>query len=188
MRIFIALDIPEEIRERIGQYAQRVRPLAPDSRWSKPDALHVTLKFVGETSDARVEEMKQALRGISYPPFEIGFGGVGFFPGEKSARVFWAGVEFTEALPGLASAIDTALKKIGIPRENRPYRPHLTLARASEKREANRAFQQLPRNLPAEIPQFGTMTAQEFILYKSEPMPGGSRYTRLERYPLKGAS
>jgi len=185
MRIFIALDIPEEIRKRISRYAQRLRPLAPDSRWSRPEALHVTLKFVGSADGAKVEEMKQALREISVPPFEIHFDGVGFFPGEKSPRVFWAGVESTEALPALASSIDTALEQIGIPRESKPWRPHLTLARAGAPGKTNRAFQQLPGKLTAEIPRFGTMTAQEFFLYNSEPTPGGSSYTKLKGFPPK---
>lgn len=186
MRIFIALDIPEEIRRRISRYTQQVRSLAPDSRWSRPEALHVTLKFVGNADGAKVAEMKRALHGISLPVFEIGFSGVGFFPGERSPKVFWAGVQSTEELPALASTIDAALEKIGIPRETKPWHPHLTLARAGAPGRVSRAFLQLPGKLPAEIPQFGTMTAREFFLYKSEPTPGGSSYTKLERFALKG--
>ena len=185
MRIFIALDIPEEIRKRIGRYSQQVRPLAPDSRWSRPEALHITLKFVGSADSAKVAEMKQALGEISLPAFDLAFGGTGFFPGEKSPRVFWIGVQSTDALPALAATIDAALEKIGIPRENKPWHPHLTVARAGAPGKAGRAFQQLPGKLPAEIPQFGTMTAREFFLYRSEPEPGGSKYTKLERFPLK---
>jgi RNA 2',3'-cyclic 3'-phosphodiesterase len=186
MRIFIALDIPEEIRTCISRYTQRLRPVAPDSRWSRPEALHVTLKFVGTADSAKVEEMKLALLRISSPAFEVSFRGVGFFPGEKSPRVFWAGVESTDALPALASGINAALEKIGIPREAKLWHPHLTLARAGAPGKISRAFQQLPGKLPAEIPQFGTMTAREFFLYRSDPTPGGSSYTKLEGFPLRG--
>jgi 2'-5' RNA ligase len=188
MRIFIALDIPEEIRGRIARYAEALRPLAPDSRWSRPEALHVTLKFVGQVGDAQLAEIKQALAQVSAAPFEVRFGETGFFPGTRAPRVFWVGVESTEALPSLAGAIDAALEKTGIPREDKPYRPHLTLARAPSDSAASRAFQQLPAKLPAEIPRFGTMAAQEFFLYQSEPMRGGSRYTKLARFPLKGGT
>lgn len=188
MRIFIALDIPAEIRERIVRYTDGLRPLAAGSRWTRSESLHVTLKFVGQASDAKVEEIKQALRGIDAAPFTVGFGQTGFFPGARRPRVLWAGVEAGDGLPRLASAIDAALEKIGIPREEKPFHPHLTLARAGSDDAANHAFQQLPSRLPAESPRFGTMTAQEFFLYKSEPMRGGSHYTKLERFPLKDAS
>jgi len=186
MRIFVALDIPEEIRGRIARYAEALRPLAPDARWARPESLHVTLKFAGQVSDAQLAEIKQALSQVSASPFDVTFGKTGFFPSARAPRVFWAGVESTEALPALAAAIDAALEKTGIAREDKPYRPHLTLARAGSDSAANRAFQRLPAKLPAEIPRFGTMTAQEFFLYQSEPMRGGSRYTKLERFPLKG--
>ncbi|MBZ5522617.1 MAG: RNA 2',3'-cyclic phosphodiesterase [Acidobacteriia bacterium] len=188
MRIFIALDIPEEIRKSIARYVEGVRPFAPDARWTRPESLHVTLKFVGQADDAKVEEIRQALLQVKAPPLEVGFRETGFFPGARAPRVFWAGVEAPKALPALAAAIDAALEKIGIAREDKPYHPHLTLARAGSAPAANRAFRQLPPKLPAEVPQFGTMTAQEFFLYKSEPLRGGSRYTKLERFPLKDAS
>ena len=131
MRIFIALDIPAEVRARLTEYMERARALAPDARWARVEGLHVTLKFVGEISDARLPEMKTALASVKAAPFAVRFGGVGFFPNAKAARVFWAGVEGGDELPRLASAVDAALAKLGIAREEKPYHPHLTLARAS---------------------------------------------------------
>ena len=185
MRIFIALDIPEEIRARLRDYIERVRPLAPEAPWVKAESLHVTLKFIGEASDARVQEVKDVLHQIKSPPLEVEFKDVGFFPSHNSGRVFWVGVHADEALPQLAASIDQALQKTGIPGETREYHPHLTLARAGSRKGAYQTFKQLPKGInPEEHPQFGKMTAQEFFLYRSELSRSGARYTKLERFPF----
>src|SRR5947199_6922437 len=101
MRIFVALDIPDEIRTRLREYMDRVRPLAPDAPWVRPESLHVTLKFIGDAKDARVEEIKNTLRQIKAQPFDVEFSDVGFFPNHKSGRVCWAGVHGGDALPNL---------------------------------------------------------------------------------------
>src|SRR6202000_3389547 len=124
MRIFIALDIPAEIRAHMTQYMERARKLAPDARWARVEGLHVTLKFIGEASDASIREMKAALAAVKAKPFAVKFSGVGFFPNAKAARVFWIGVDGSDALPKLALSIDAALEKIGFEREDRPYHPH----------------------------------------------------------------
>ncbi len=184
VRIFIALDIPGEIREHLNQYVDRVRQLAPDARWVRAKSLHVTLKFVGEVKDAKLAEITTALTPIKAKPFPVEFKATGFFPAPKSARVFWAGVNGGEALPRLASAIDAAVEKLGIPRKKRAYHAHLTLARAPE--DNRHCFRLLHERLGAEEPpRFGTMTAQEFFLYQSQIMRGGARYTKLERFPLQ---
>ena len=185
MRIFIALDLPEEIRVHLREYIERMRPLAPDAPWVRAESLHVTLKFIGEAKDPRVEEVKGVLRQIKSAPFEVEFKDVGFFPSHNSGRVFWVGVHDGDALPALAGNIDQALQKIGIPGETRDYHPHLTLARAGTKKGAYQTFKQLPKGVnPEEHPYFGKMTAREFFLYRSELSRGGARYTKLERFGL----
>jgi 2'-5' RNA ligase len=184
MRIFIALDIPGEVRTRLAEYMDRARALAPGARWARVEGLHVTLKFIGEVTDARVQEIQAALAVIKTKPFLVRFDGVGFFPNPHAARVFWAGVDGGNELPLLASAVDAALEKIGVAREAKPYHPHLTLARAGTHplRELH-ALTEDP--LPQFDTHFGTMTAREFFLYQSQTQKGGSRYTRLERFELQ---
>ena len=179
MRIFIALDIPEQVRARLTEYMERARLLAPEARWARVEGLHVTLKFIGHVDDAVVEKIKAELRSIKATPFEVKFSGVGFFPNPNAGRVFWAGVNGGGSLPKLASTIDAAMEKLGIPRETKPYHPHLTLARTS-----SRPLRGL-KPLLDEPPQFGTMTAREFFLYQSQPQKGGSKYTKLERFELE---
>ena len=180
MRLFIALDIPAEIRARLTEYMEPARALAPNARWARVEGLHVTLKFIGHVDDAAVEKIKAALRAIKTAPFEVKFTGVGFFPNPNAARVFWAAVNGGDHLPVLASTIDAALEKLGFARETKPYHPHLTLARTS-----SRPLRELKPLLEGPPPQFGTMTAREFFLYQSQPQKGGSKYTKLERFALE---
>ncbi|HEY6972102.1 MAG TPA: RNA 2',3'-cyclic phosphodiesterase, partial [Candidatus Angelobacter sp.] len=183
---FIALDIPVEIRDRLSQYVDRIRRLAPDARWARIESLHVTLKFIGEVPDAKVQEIQTALATVKARPFDVVFKDIGFFPTPRSARVFWAGVNASDALPQLASAVEDAVEKLGIPREKRAYHAHLTLARAPEGSASKHCFRLLQEKLSAEEPpQFGTMSAQEFFLYRSQIMRGGARYTKLQRFPLE---
>lgn len=186
MRLFIALDIPAEVRERLSQYVERVRIYAPDARWARVESLHVTLKFIGEVNEAKIQEIKNALPQVMASPFEVSFNGTGFFPAPKSARVFWAGVTAPDSLKHLAAAVESSVEKAGIPPEKRPYQAHLTLARAPEGGASRHCFRLLQERLSAEpAPQFGTMTAQEFFLYQSQIMRGGARYTKLQRFPLQ---
>jgi len=194
MRLFIALDIDEAIRERISRFMEGVRGFAPDARWIKPESLHITLKFVGEQPDLAVEQIKLVLSTVKANAIEILFRGYGFFPTAKSARVFWAGIEAGPDLASLAAIVDAKTATLGIPKEDRAFSPHLTLARgrggsASPRwREGdgpNRGFERLQEKLiPLSTPEFGTMTAREFFLYQSQLSPKGSTYTKLARFAL----
>jgi 2'-5' RNA ligase len=186
MRLFIALDIPQEVRERISAYVERVRPLCPDARWARVEGLHITLKFIGEFPDARVPEITQALASVKAPTFHVKFECIGFFPSPKSPRVFWVGVHAGEELPQLAQAVSEALAAIGIPREDKAYSPHITLARAGSRKEPVQNLKALTGLLNEEVEAFGTMTAHEFYLYRSQLGRGGSKYTKLERFGLVG--
>lgn len=212
MRLFIALDIDDAIRERISRFMDGVRGFAPEARWIKPESLHVTLKFIGEQPDAAVERIKLELGKIELNQIELNklkldritasgieitFRGYGFFPTAKSARVFWVGTEAGPDLASLAAAIDEKTATLGIPKEERAFSPHLTLARAgggsgSPRRQKgdgpNRGFQRLQEKLAAlSTGEFGTMTAREFFLYQSQLSPRGSTYTKLARFALTGA-
>lgn len=195
MRLFVALDIDEVIRERIARFGEGVQGFAPDARWVRPESLHVTLKFIGEQPDGAVAEIRKALAAIKASGTQIHFRGYGFFPTAKSARVFWIGMEGGPELASLASAIDERTATLGIAKEERALSPHLTLARAgggsgSPRRmkadRPNRVFQRLQEKLAAlPAPEFGTMTAREFFLYQSQLSPKGSKYTKLDRFALQ---
>ena len=194
MRLFVALDIDNEIRDRITRFLEGVQPFAPDARWVKPESLHVTLKFIGEQPESALDNLKSALETIHTPLAEIHFRAYGFFPTSKSARVFWIGMETGPELAALAAAIDAQMPALGIAKETRPFSPHLTLARAPggsgaphrrKSDKPNRVFQHMQEKLAAlPTPEFGTMTPHEFFLYQSHLSPKGSTYTKLQRFAL----
>ena len=93
MRLFVALDIDENIRSRIARFLDGVREFAPDARWVRPESLHITLKFIGEKDDEETEGIKRALETITADAFEMNIRGYGFFPGPRAPRVFWVGIE-----------------------------------------------------------------------------------------------
>jgi RNA 2',3'-cyclic 3'-phosphodiesterase len=195
MRLFIALDIDDAICDRIARFIEGVQAFAPDVRWAKPESLHVTLKFIGEQPERAVDQIKHALTSVSASAVDIHLQGYGFFPTAKSARVFWIGMEAGPQLAALAATIDEKMSSLGIPKENRAFSPHLTLARgagrsASPRRHKtdapNRIFQHLQEMLAAlPTPEFGTMSAPAFFLYQSQLSPKGSKYTKLARFDLK---
>jgi RNA 2',3'-cyclic 3'-phosphodiesterase len=181
MRLFVALDIPGVVRNKLSAYMDRVREYAPDAKWARVEGLHVTLKFLGEVRDEKLPGIKAALAAVKAAPFEVAFEGIGFFPNPKSPRVFWAGVKAGPELPQLAKSVDDALSPLGFQPEDKAYHPHLTLARARD-----RELRALTPLLEAEAPpQFGTMTAREFFLYQSHTGRGGSKYTKLQAFRLE---
>jgi 2'-5' RNA ligase len=196
MRIFIGIDLDPEVRGRISRFLEGVESFAPDARWVRPESLHITLKFIGEQTAERVEAVAEHLRRVGGSTFEIRAGGYGFFPTVKAPRVFWIGIHAGPQLAELAGSVDTATAELGIPREDRPFSPHLTLARGGAGRRSgspkwregdgpNTIFAVLEKRLAAMGDlDFGAMTAHEFILYQSQLSPGGSKYTKLQRFPL----
>jgi RNA 2',3'-cyclic 3'-phosphodiesterase len=193
MRLFVAIDLDPEIRERVVRFSEGLRNFAPDIRWTPPESWHITLKFIGEASPETLERVKAQLQKVNAAPSGIGFRGTGFFPTPRAARVFWAGVHADSALIALAESVDRLMGAIGIPFEERAFTPHLTLARSGSGRpgrekadRANNKFAKLQQRL-AKMPEadFGTMTAREFVLYQSKTSPKGAEYTKLARYELK---
>jgi RNA 2',3'-cyclic 3'-phosphodiesterase len=184
MRLFIALDIPENVRNSLAALTAKLRPACRNARWVRIEGLHVTLKFIGETPAEKTELITSALASIPpRAPIPITFRGLGFFPDERRPHVLWAGVKAGAELAELAGAVETALEPLGIPREDRGFSPHLTLARLETPRVLG-AFQDAVRN--AGRLAFGRTTAEEFHLYQSILKPGGAEYTRLATFSFAG--
>lgn len=190
MRVFVALDIPEEVRAAIGALIEKLRPTNKIARWVRIEGAHVTLKFIGEVPPEKIEPIKASLSKIQFPKFiQLKFRGVGFFPNERRPRVLWAGIEAGEELGALAAAVETSLEPLGIAKEQRVFSPHLTLARfdtARHKPSAS-AFDRLHETISKAGPlDFGSGTASEFHLYQSTLKRGGAEYTRLATFRFAG--
>ncbi len=190
MRLFVALDIDSDIRDRITAFRNEMRQVAPDVRWVGPETFHVTLQFLGETK--KLDEVRHALEKVNCAPTQIAFRGSGFFPNSKAPRVFWVGIEGDGRLQTLATQVAKAMHPLGFETDASSFMPHLTLARSGSGRPrpvpGERAAPALQRvrdaleKMPSQ--EFGTMTAHQFFLYESHLSPAGARYEKRATYPL----
>ncbi len=172
MRLFTAVDIPEEIRARLTAVVRPLKPLAK-LQWSAPEKFHITTKFLGEWPEPRLEELVSVLAGIRSPgPIPISIHSLIWFAG---GRVLCAEIDAAASLAELAARTDAALVPLGVPKEDRPYRPHLTLARnrdGADTRSLRAALEKLGS------PQFGSFESSKFALYLSQ----GGKYTQLKEF------
>jgi 2'-5' RNA ligase len=181
MRAFIAIDLPESIRTELRQKQAAFRSASRDARWTEPEGIHLTLKFLGEISDAKVKEVSQSLKNLGrFESFTVGLKGFGFFPDVRRTRVFWAGVEAPAGLSRLAEQIEEAMRSIGFAREERAFRPHLTLARfrVPQPQPALQALLTQQGEL-----ELGNFEVSEFFLFESKLSPQGAQYRKVERFP-----
>ena len=180
MRVFVALEIPDKIRQAIAGLIGKLEPTCRGARWVRVEGLHVTLKFIGEVPPEMVERIGAELATIRLAaPVEMSFREVGFFPHERHPRVFWVGIAGTPHLGELAAEIEGRLEPLGIPRESRPFQPHLTLARFKSEEGLDRLRGALRSAGPFE---FGSVRTGELHLYRSQLKPGGAEYTRLKTF------
>src|SRR5437867_9221492 len=124
MGLFIAVDLPDEIREGLQDVQRDLGSVSGSARWVAPESIHITLKFLGEVPSKRLNDIHEALAGLSWKPFRIDLRGVGFFPGTRSPRIFWVGME-APTMSALAEELDARLARIGFETEKRAFRPHI---------------------------------------------------------------
>jgi len=169
-RLFVAIDIPEQIKAALTQFTREV----PTARWVPADQLHLTLRFIGDAGPQAFAAIKGALAGIQFLPFQLVLRGAGHFPPGKHPRVLWVGVDANPRLMGLYQDLELALADVGIPPEERPFSPHLTLAR-------------LKTSAPAAVSSFETehgelaftpFEVREVILYSSVLTDRGAIHSR----------
>ena len=181
-RIFCAVELPEEIRDQLHDHAKRVREAVSDASasWSRPENIHLTLKFFGNVSTNKLAQISAAAEraAADFSPFQIRVGGTGVFPRPSRAQVLWIGVDDPS---GRLSELQQRLEdEFDFNKEDRAYRPHLTIARIRKPEGARRlaethlqmSFKQMP------------MTVKEFVIFRSELSPKGSRYTAISRHEL----
>ena len=180
MRLFTGLDLSPEVVRNLEKLLDRLRPSAR-IQWSPPANLHVTTKFIGEWPEERLDELKAALAALpSRPSIDVSIAKVGFFPHERSPRVFWCGIE-APGLETLATDTEGAAASLGVERETRAYSPHLTLARIKDRVDMRPLQQAIAAAGPLE---FGRFPARSFFLYRSQLRPTGSVYTKLAEFPF----
>lgn len=178
-RLFVALPLPETVR---AELAARAEPLA-GAAWAPADNLHLTLRFIGEVSEARGEELAEALATVHVEPFILSPTGMGAFPTRGPARVVWAG--FGTAHPRLfqlRKRVDDALLRVESGLDVSTFHPHVTLARLGREYDPRELARYLARQSESEGAPF---RVNEFHLMASELQPGvAPRYRSVRRFAL----
>ncbi len=178
IRCFVAVDIPQEMREQIGLLEGSIA--TEGLRLVRPELVHVTLKFLGDVPVAKVERVKEALATIKLAPFTARVAGMGAFPG-RSVRVVWLGLEGD--FSPLYSKVEAALKPLGFPPEERGFTPHVTIGRVGRP-DARTSRELLAKISSQSTVDLGSFTVREFYLKKSTLTPGGPIYEDLAVFPL----
>lgn len=178
IRLFVALDFPDAIRQRLTGLGGGV----PGARWTEAENLHLTLRFIGEVPDDALADIDAALSAIDAPGFDLVLDGVGVFGSGRNARMLWAGVERNEALNHLQAKVESALVRIGLAREERKFIPHVTLARLKDAPQ-----DRIGRFLEERgLFRAGPVPVTHFTLYRSHLGRTGPVYEPVGDYGLSG--
>ncbi|MCU1290434.1 MAG: 2-5 ligase [Acidobacteria bacterium] len=185
-RIFIAVDISERVRREVAVYAQQLRKEFADLRvgWEKPEKLHLTLKFLGETGETQLKELFEIAENIAadVPAFHLQITDTGVFPSARNPRILWLDVkDEMGSLAVINNRIENECEKIGFARENRSFKPHLTIARLREPGKSKLLAEKHLGNKfePARF------EVAEILVYESRLQPAGSIYAKLKSFELK---
>ncbi len=184
MRTFITIEIPEQIKTALASLQNHLRQAKADINWTKPENLHLTLIFLGEIEESRLAEIARACSDAAtgVRSFTLRLSGSGVFPNVRQPRVLWAGlVGEIEMVARMRAALEESLEQLGFEREEKAFRPHLTIGRIKSNRKTSELvaladYYQLP-DLSFDV--------REIVLMRSELHPAGARYTALARIELK---
>jgi 2'-5' RNA ligase len=185
MRLFIAIEIPDEVKKELTAVQQRLKGPGVEASWPRPEGIHLTLKFLGETPESRIPEIMNGIREAAREtgPFRLEVRGVGTFPNPKNARVVWVGLSGdVEKLSRIQASVEEAITGIGFERDERAFTPHLTLGRVKYIRSRDRWLKTLEEVKDASLPGFDVTAVS---LMKSELKPSGAVYTEMGRVELK---
>ena len=174
-RLFVAVDLPERIRDDIGSLCEAI----PGARWTPDAQLHITLRFIGEVDGPAAARVDSALRTVVFTPFTLRLKSTGFFPPRGRPRVLWCGIAQNAPLLALQKQTERALTaKAGLPPEDRKFSPHITIARLNDSPDEKLA-RFLSVNALFETEDF---MVSEFFLYSSLLKRGGAEYTKESVY------
>jgi len=178
LRCFIAVDIDDRMKEELRELIDVLKKHDGDVKWVSHENAHLTLKFLGPTREDTVSRIGDSLRNVAsaYKPFYIRICGTGVFPNRRNPRVIWVGLDAADSLGRLKRDIENAMAPFGYQREDREFRPHLTLGRVRSRKGMIGILREI--DVLAEK-DFGTISVNGIKLMKSELKPKGAEYTCL---------
>jgi 2'-5' RNA ligase len=179
MRLFVGIPLSAGVRAELTSALTPAISQVKGWRWASAESWHITLQFLGNTSQEKCEFLSAQIRDLQCPAVPIQTDGLDFF---ERAGIFYAGVSLRPELSALQRKVSDAATQSGFAPETRPYHPHITLARAKDRvrGRALRAF----RDMLPEDPEFSPFLAEEFLLFESFLGPAGARYEIRERFEL----
>ncbi len=187
IRTFLAIEIPREILDRFERMPYRLgRSMTGVIRWAKPESIHLTLKFFGNITERDIRSIRDALepKARALGPVDLSIGTLGVFPNLNRPRVLWVGVtKGMQELAALQAQVETALEAVGFAREERPFRPHLTIGRMKGERRIDGLDKAVEEHRDFAA---GSFTAKEMVLFRSDLKPAGPVYTPLATFNLGG--
>ncbi len=177
MRCFLGLALPDAWKQALAQLLPGLkRGLASRLTWTRPENWHLTLRFLGEIEEQRAQALAAALPGLSFAAFDLAAGPAGFFPNAKKPRVFWLGLsQGADECAALAGQVDALCAGLGFGREERPFAPHLTLARVREAQADDWAA----LAAKAQAHPWPAARAEKVALWRSVLSPQGPSYREL---------
>jgi 2'-5' RNA ligase len=183
-RAFIAIDLPESVKSFLSEAQEALKLYGFRVKWVRPQNIHLTLKFLGNTATADTDKIAEAitLAARNCPVVTMAAKGIGVFPDVRRPRVIWAGlIGQLEILANLQQTLDTHLADLGFPRETRAFKSHLTLGRVKGKMASDRMRAAIDKLKEFESESF---EINQVILFKSELRPTGAVYTKVQRVNL----
>ncbi len=184
MRLFIAIELPPEILQGIAKVQEELRKTGAAANWTRPEGIHLTLKFLGEVEELKTQEILQALSGAAQGSGKLNLevAGAGAFPNIKNPRVLWLGVAGDiDKLSALQVSVENAMTGLGFEREERKFSPHLTLARIKFPKPRDNWQQKIEGIRDVKI---GAFEAAHISLMKSELKREGAVYTEVGKVEL----
>ncbi len=184
VRAFVAIDLDPGLKSAVGDLIRRLEAARADIRWTKAGGFHLTLMFLGDIDETQSGRVMTALGEVAgrHRPFALRLKGTGAFPGERNPRVLWVGVAAGPELAELQDDLEKALESEGFAREERPFKPHLTLGRVKGR---GRPLERLMAELAAHgRDDFGGMTVHKLSLFESLLRPRGAEYRIVQEAEL----
>ncbi|MDD5253701.1 MAG: RNA 2',3'-cyclic phosphodiesterase [Candidatus Nanoarchaeia archaeon] len=177
MRVFVAVEVPEEIKQQVYDLQRTINSKEAKVRWVSKKNLHLTLAFLGELSEKKVEEVKEILKNIKHKPFKISATEIGFFPDKHKPRVVWIGLEPEKEILDLQGKVDGELLNYSMDKDQK-FKAHVTIGRINEVNDKTKFFEKMNVKIKGEF------IVEEFILFSSTLTKDGPKYRIIERYLL----
>ena len=188
MRAFIAIPLPLEIKDYLASLEQQLKTSQADVKWVEPENIHLTLKFLGERNDKKIEKILEIMQGAAKdkPSFLIRLSSLGAFPRIDSPRIIWVGIqEGTQETEAIALELEEKIARLGIPKEDRPFSSHITIGRTRSNKnlqDLSRELNQLSKKIKDRKAEF---TANQIVLFKSTLSHQGPIYETFQAVNLK---